>query len=189
VITSLAWCPKKNHLAWTDNNGEFFQWHNPISDTQPDPVKWTSVSNNSTTIPVKPKSGLDLFGEEPANTKEQTAATGDGTADVDVDADDDYDNWIVDDLGGGMQDEPVVGRPTDGYIKEMGMTLCSVPSRLPHFVAETWEFCSQYYQGPATFSAWINPYGKQEMLFGCVLCSFLFSFILMGFPFASKYSL
>ncbi|KAF5351668.1 hypothetical protein D9756_007710 [Leucocoprinus leucothites] len=121
VVTSLAWCPQKNHLAWTDNNGEFFQWHNPISDAQPDPVKKTSVINASTTIPVKPKTGLDLFGEEPANVNGSTpGATGEETADIDIDADDDYDNWIIDDLGGGMQDEPVVGNKAgDGYIKEM----------------------------------------------------------------------
>ena len=138
VITSLAWCPKKNHLAWTDNNGEFFQWHNPISGAQPDPVKKTSVSSNSTTIPIKPKTGLDLFGEEPVNTESAGRVTGEETADVDVDADDDYDNWIVDDLGGGMQDEPVVGnKASDGFIKEMGMTFHRVPSRLQNLVAET----------------------------------------------------
>ncbi|KAF9447940.1 hypothetical protein P691DRAFT_730511 [Macrolepiota fuliginosa MF-IS2] len=120
IITSLAWCPKKNHLAWTDNNGGFFQWHKPISDTLPDPIKKSSVANNPTTIPLKPKTGLDLFGEEIGDAEELTTPeNGDRIPDTNAD-DDDYDNWIVDDLGGGMQDEPVVGgKPDDGYIKEM----------------------------------------------------------------------
>ncbi|KAL9708702.1 DNA polymerase alpha accessory factor Mcl1 [Leucoagaricus gongylophorus] len=120
VVTCLVWCPNRNHLAWTDNNGEFFQWHNPISGAHPDPVKKIDITNGSLTISVKPKTGLDLFGEEPANTHELVGATAEETPDIDADADDDYDNWIVDDLGGGMQDELAVGnKPSDGHIKEM----------------------------------------------------------------------
>ena len=129
VVTSLVWCPKRNHLAWTDTNGEFFQWRNPISDIHPDPVKKLGV-NNSLTSSIQPKTGLDLFGEEPTNTHELAGIATEDIPDVDVDVDDDYDNWIVDDLGGGMQDEPAVGkRPSDGYIKEMGMSFCLMSLR------------------------------------------------------------
>lgn len=101
-------------MAWTDNNGEFFQWHKPISDGQPDPVK---VISSSTT---KSRVGLDLFGEEPVDTG-TSALVLDQNIDAEVDAEDDYDNWIVDDLGGGMQDEPPAGiKGSDGYVKEMG---------------------------------------------------------------------
>lgn len=128
MVTCLVWCPNRNHLAWTDNNGEFFQWHNPISGAHPDPVKKIGITNGSLAISVKPKTGLDLFGEEPANTHELVGATAEETPDIDADADDDYDNWIVDDLGGGMQDELAVGnKPSDGHIKEMGMIFRSVP--------------------------------------------------------------
>lgn len=72
---------------------------------------------------MKPKTGLDLFGEETGDAEEPTTAElGDENHETGVDAEDDYDNWIVDDLGGGMQDEPAVGdKPSNGYIKEMGM--------------------------------------------------------------------
>jgi hypothetical protein len=114
IITSLAWCPRKNHLAWTDNNGEFFQWHKPIADGQPDPVK---VINTSAS---KSKVGLDLFGEEPVDAGAPTLAL-DQNVDAEVEPEDDYDNWIVDDLGDGMQDKPTVGiKGSDGYVKEMG---------------------------------------------------------------------
>lgn len=79
--------------------------------------------NNSTTVQMKPKTGLDLFGEEPVGVAASIAAPEDENADVEVEAEDDYDNWIVDDLGGGMQDEPTAGiKGGDGYIKEMGMS-------------------------------------------------------------------
>ncbi|EKM80549.1 hypothetical protein AGABI1DRAFT_126609 [Agaricus bisporus var. burnettii JB137-S8] len=114
VVTALSWCPTKNHLAWTDGNGEFFQWQKPISDGQPDPVK---VINSSTT--AKPRADLDLFGEEPLDTGTSALAL-DQNIDAEVEAEDDYDNWIVDDLGGGMQDEPTAGpKASDGYVKEM----------------------------------------------------------------------
>lgn len=115
VVTALSWCPTKNHLAWTDGSGEFFQWQKPISDGQPDPVK---VINSSTT--AKPRADLDLFGEEPLDTGTSALAL-DQNIDAEVEAEDDYDNWIVDDLGGGMQDEPTAGpKASDGYVKEMG---------------------------------------------------------------------
>lgn len=125
IITSLAWCPRKNHLAWTDNNGEFFQWSKPIPDSQPDPVKQSSISNNPATTNVKPKTGLDLFGEEPTDP---VVGAEDEDRDVDVaDAEDDYTNWIVDDVGDGMQDDPPArGKVGDEYVKEMGKVL-SVP--------------------------------------------------------------
>jgi len=92
----------------------------------PDPVKKLGV-NNSLASSMQPKTGLDLFGEEPTNTHESAGLTTEETPEVDADADDDYDNWIVDDLGGGLQDEPAAGkRPSDGYIKEMGMSFYSM---------------------------------------------------------------
>lgn len=134
IITSLAWCPKKNHLAWTDNNGEFFQWTKPISDSQPDPIKKSSVTNNPATANVKPKTGLDLFGEEPTDLVVEAE---DENGDVVVNAGDDYASWIIDDLGDGMQDEaPVPGKLNDEYVKEMGTFLAPCSENV---LVETWE--------------------------------------------------
>lgn len=68
----------------------------------------------------KSKVGLDLFGEEPVDAGAPTLAL-DQNVDAEVEPEDDYDNWIVDDLGDGMQDKPTVGiKGSDGYVKEMG---------------------------------------------------------------------
>jgi chromosome transmission fidelity protein 4 len=79
----------------------------------------------------KPKTGLNLFGDDPAADKGDTGL-GIGGGDVDLDAylDGDVDpklgdmddDWIIDDIGGGVTNDRVGGggREKDGYVKEMG---------------------------------------------------------------------
>src|ERR1700735_32439 len=115
TITHLAFSPTQNLLAWTDNGGVLTLWPSPIPPTAPDPVKTPSVS--TTTIQGKRRTTPDLFGEN--------AKGGEGA----VDERDDFgmmdDDWIIDDMGGGMEDDPLekerVGKGgRDGFVKEMG---------------------------------------------------------------------
>ena len=62
-----------------------------------------------------------MFGDDPFNVG---VGAGDDMGDVDLDIGmgDVDDDWIIDDIGGGLQDDPEVGkRGGDGFVKEMGM--------------------------------------------------------------------
>lgn len=72
-------------------------------------------------MPGKPKTGPSLFGDGLTDT---VTNVGDDMDDVDLDAalpevDDD---WIIDDVGGGLRDEPETAKNRDGFVKEMGAT-------------------------------------------------------------------
>ncbi|KDR75022.1 hypothetical protein GALMADRAFT_248867 [Galerina marginata CBS 339.88] len=117
-ITQLAWSPNENLLAWTDSDGAFTRWRKPISDNFPDPVKGSMATNGAATIPVKPKTGLDLFADD---TEQVT--TGE-KEDDDVDLDDDIadidDGWIVDDMDGALNAPPAEEKGgRNGLVKEM----------------------------------------------------------------------
>jgi chromosome transmission fidelity protein 4 len=64
---------------------------------------------------------VDLFAEDSTSiTAAGESAVDEGNDDIDLDAEEDYDNWIVDDLQGGMADEPPKQKG-DGFVKEMGV--------------------------------------------------------------------
>lgn len=80
-------------------------------------------------MPGKPKTGPSLFGDDPTDA---VTNVGDGMDDADLDAalpevDDD---WIIDDVGGGLRDEPEIAKNRDGLVKEMGATFSTEPRSL-----------------------------------------------------------
>ncbi|KAF4621226.1 hypothetical protein D9613_000247 [Agrocybe pediades] len=119
TITSLAFSPTQNLIAWTDASGSFTRWKKPISDNFPHPVKASIATNGASTISVKPKTGLDLFA---ADDVQENAKDKDHDADVDLDDDmaDIDDGWIVDDMDGALNEPPAADRIVgDGFVKEM----------------------------------------------------------------------
>ncbi|KII92369.1 hypothetical protein PLICRDRAFT_102810 [Plicaturopsis crispa FD-325 SS-3] len=109
TIVQLAWSPTQNLLAWTDTEGVFTRWTDPIPSSSPDPVK-TSAAGAATGVQIKRKAELDLFGEI-----DQEPPAGDANEDVDIEFDLDNDDWIIDDVGGGMKDR----KNGDGLYKEL----------------------------------------------------------------------
>ncbi|KAG1752912.1 hypothetical protein EDB19DRAFT_1670517 [Suillus lakei] len=103
----IAFSPTENLLAWTDTEGVLCRWRDAIPAGSPDPVRQTAASSAQGTT-TKRKSTPPLWGEEP---------------DVAAEGGDPYgDDWIIDDLGNGMEDEPEGAKATragDGFVKEM----------------------------------------------------------------------
>ncbi|KAG6885162.1 hypothetical protein C0993_005402 [Termitomyces sp. T159_Od127] len=117
TITHLAFSPKDNLLAWTDTEGGFSRWHRPISETYPDPVRRSVATTGAATVTARLKSNLFDDIAEAANLNNRLhdddhAGPEPGYGDVD-------DDWIIDDLGGGFQDNLESTRKTDGLVKEM----------------------------------------------------------------------
>ncbi|KAG6856291.1 hypothetical protein H0H87_005774 [Tephrocybe sp. NHM501043] len=117
TITHLSFSPKDNLLAWTDTEGGFSRWHKAVPDTFPDPIRRSIAMTATATVPSKPKTTLfDDIAEATSSTSK--LAEGD-----DVDLDTGYvdvdDDWIIDDLAGGLKDVPEAARKSDGFVKEM----------------------------------------------------------------------
>ncbi|KNZ76661.1 Minichromosome loss protein 1 [Termitomyces sp. J132] len=117
TITHLAFSPKDNLLAWTDTEGGFSRWHKPISETYPDPVRRSIATTAAATVTARPKS--NLFDDIAETASSSTRLQGDDGADPEPGYGDVDDDWIIDDLGGGLQDNPESIRKTDGLVKEM----------------------------------------------------------------------
>ncbi|KAH9892894.1 hypothetical protein C8Q73DRAFT_76644 [Cubamyces lactineus] len=120
-ITQMAFSPAKNLLAWTDAAGDLTRWIDPIPSSSPDPVK-LSVGSSSVTISTKRKGTPTLFDDDnvddarPTTDKLPTAEDLDGDLGIDLDNDD----WILDDLGDGMEDDGEARRlAAEGGIREM----------------------------------------------------------------------
>jgi chromosome transmission fidelity protein 4 len=109
IITQLAFCPTQNVLSWTDDQGLFSRWQQPIPDTLPSPVKVTLTG--ASTISVKKRSAeLSLFGEDadPAGLQ-------------DIAMEDLDDDWIIDDIGGQMGEDGAESKSKEkAIVKEMG---------------------------------------------------------------------
>ncbi|KAG6861470.1 hypothetical protein C0995_016249 [Termitomyces sp. Mi166 len=117
TITHLAFSPKDNLLAWTDTEGGFSRWHKPISETYPDPVRRSIATAAAATVTARSKSNLfdDIAEAASSNPRFQDDDNGDPEPEYgDVD-----DDWLIDDLGGGLQDNPESTRRADGMVKEM----------------------------------------------------------------------
>ncbi|KAJ8518145.1 hypothetical protein ONZ45_g4749 [Pleurotus djamor] len=114
TVTELHFSPTRNLLVWTDSDGVFFRWPEPIPSSFPDPIK-SSRAASTTTLPVKAPKEFSLFGDD--TTIDDVL---DGGVVDDIQGMGDGDDWIIDDLGGGVQDdEPAEVPETRGYVKEM----------------------------------------------------------------------
>ncbi|KAI0727995.1 hypothetical protein C8Q72DRAFT_974843 [Fomitopsis betulina] len=103
-VLQLAFSPSQNLLAWTDLEGNFTRWPEPIPASAPDPVK-SSAASSVTGVQKKRGKTPTLFDEE----ADKEIAKKDVGDDVDMDEELavalDDDNWIMDDLGVGMDDD------------------------------------------------------------------------------------
>lgn len=104
------------------------RWPSPIPSTAPDPVKTPSVS--IATIQGKRPTTPDLFGDG-----EGVRTGGGDNAGEEYDLGMVDDDWIIDDIGGGMDDDPperdMAGKGgRDGFVKEMGKFLLHFDYRM-----------------------------------------------------------
>jgi len=117
LITQVAFSPSQNLLAWADTGGILTWWRDAIPAGSPDPVKATAAGGVQG-VSVKRKSTPTLWGEDPVNEDVPGTTT------------DDYgDDWIIDDIGIGVEDERGEKRAADGdgFVKEMGMFIEITP--------------------------------------------------------------
>jgi chromosome transmission fidelity protein 4 len=116
-VTQMFFSPTQNLIAWMDDKGTLTRWPSPIPASSAHPVK---PANNSATTQVKRKLSPNLFDNLDADN-----GLGDNV-DADIDMDEmGNEDWILDDLGGGMDDEPEAERwdDKDGIVKEMGLSI------------------------------------------------------------------
>lgn len=117
AVNQVAFCPKRNLIAWTDSDGGFSRWLNPIKDIYPDPIKpprtaATALASTKATL------GDDIFADDKMDED-------DLGEDLELDEDIDlYKNFIDDDMDGALNDdEPTAPKSAvygNGYVKEMG---------------------------------------------------------------------
>ncbi|KAL4254294.1 hypothetical protein ABKN59_002914 [Abortiporus biennis] len=115
-ITVLSFSPTQNLLAWVDTDGDFTRWLEPIPQGSPDPVK-SSGGTSATMVQKKRSKTPDLFGDiGKVNDDDKGESTSKGADDTENDLDmdegvggdndiDGLDDWILDDLGGGILDD------------------------------------------------------------------------------------
>ncbi|KAL4078553.1 hypothetical protein V8B97DRAFT_1865745 [Scleroderma yunnanense] len=117
LTMQLAFSPSQNLLAWTDSEGILTWWKEPIPPDSPDPVKHSVAANAS----VKNKAASTLWGDD-ADGDANVAGSRSTGAGGDVDGNVYDDDWIIDDLGDRMEDDPAAGAKKgsgDGFMKEM----------------------------------------------------------------------
>ena len=98
----MAFSPSQNLLVWTDADGVFHRWAEPIPATSPDPVK-LSTGSSTTTYIGKRDATATLFDD--AGPEKISGAAEDVDIDEDMAAELDNDDWILDDLDGGLQED------------------------------------------------------------------------------------
>ena len=92
-ISSLAFSPKANFIAYTTSGGSFVRWSSPIATHQPDPVK-----SEEATAKALDKLLDDDFGDDFEDDLEDKGEDLDDAVDV-------ADDWIVDDDGAYAADD------------------------------------------------------------------------------------
>jgi hypothetical protein len=115
-VTQIAFSPTENLLAWTDFAGSLHRWSDPIPSSSPSPV--ASLSTSALTRPLRRGPTPTLFDDEAIGHKP------DQQEDAAVGGVDDFENedWILDDIGDGMEDDAdAQGDDGNAIVKEMGM--------------------------------------------------------------------
>lgn len=130
IITQLAFSPRRNLIAWTDDEGGLTRWLDAVPSDLPDPVRPSIGTKAEASVNVNRKTDADLFGDDDLLGKGNNALGDDGDLNVaGLDDDDDMQldldkDWIVDDLDGAFNDDKpaaeVGGKTGGGYVKEMG---------------------------------------------------------------------
>ncbi|THH15042.1 hypothetical protein EW146_g5378 [Bondarzewia mesenterica] len=127
-VTQMAFSPTENLLAWTSYDGALYRWSEPIPLSSPDPVKSTTTAFNTRKVQrhTTPTLFLDDDTKNPARAHDGDKDRGS------PDAFDD-ENWILDDLGNGLQDdEPAEDvRGHNGFVKEMVSVTKAQPAFQP----------------------------------------------------------
>ncbi|KAJ7287553.1 hypothetical protein C8J57DRAFT_1284265 [Mycena rebaudengoi] len=103
IITQLAFSPTQNLIAWTDADGVFTRWSNPL------PKPHDPVQKISEPAPVDEAPAL-LFDDN----KEEVV---DDAGDVDLDNASDADDWVGYDPD--LMDDPILGDTGGNFVKEM----------------------------------------------------------------------
>ena len=118
-VTQIAFSPTRNLLAWTDFAGSLYRWSDPIPSTSPSPV--ASAPTSALTRPVRRGPTPTLFDDD------QVAPKSHQKDDVAIGGADDFENedWILDDIGGGLEEDDIGAQADDGnaFVKEMGRSI------------------------------------------------------------------
>ncbi|KAH9176634.1 WD40 repeat-like protein [Lactarius sanguifluus] len=122
-VTQIAFSPTRNLLAWTDFAGSLYRWSDPIPSTSPSPV--ASAPTSALTRPVRRGPTPTLFDDDPKSHQKGDVAVG-GVDDFE------NDDWILDDVGGGLEDD-TGARADDGdvFVKEMVSVTKAQPAFQP----------------------------------------------------------
>ncbi|EKM54305.1 uncharacterized protein PHACADRAFT_196736 [Phanerochaete carnosa HHB-10118-sp] len=140
-LTQIAWSPTANLLAWTDTGGVLTRWQNPVPGDGVDPVKLSASLAASKPLPqaAKRKGTPDLFDFD-LDVPEAQEIADDPDADMDGDkprtgrADMPDDDWILDDIGVGMDDEDETTKDArwgGGSVREMVSVTKAQPAFQP----------------------------------------------------------
>ncbi|KAI6046131.1 hypothetical protein EDC04DRAFT_2865000 [Pisolithus marmoratus] len=132
IITQLAFSPTQNLLAWTDSEGILTWWREPVPAGTADPIKQSGAANiqgGSTKNKVPPTSwGADCDATTGGVDGKGIGPGGKG------DENEYGDDWIIDDLGDGMEDEVEENGKIEGentFVKEMVSITKAQPSFQP----------------------------------------------------------
>lgn len=126
-ITQLAFSPTQNLLAWTDVEGHFTRWLDPIPGSAPDPVKMVPGAvgiGAAVPVRVERRKTPTLFDDVADTRKVEPAGHEDGDEDIGM-VDLDEEGWMEDDIGGGIMEDDGEGKrwgAEDG-VREMGKSM------------------------------------------------------------------
>lgn len=119
TVTQLAFSPTQNLLAWTDMDGVLTRWPEPIPASSPDPIK-LQASSTTASVPMRRKNALNLFDDNADEEPKTTSHVDDIDLDDGVEEDLYDDDWIMDDIGGGLKDDNEDVLRPGKEIREMG---------------------------------------------------------------------
>lgn len=126
-VTQIAFSPTRNLLAWTDFAGSLFRWSDPIPSSSPSPV--ASAPTSGLARPVRRGPTPTLFDDD------RVAARSHQKGDVAMGGVDDFENddWILDDVGAGLEEDDIGAPANDDnvFVKEMVSVTKAQPAFQP----------------------------------------------------------